>query len=181
MSNSVFKEDPKSQVAITRAMVKEHPVYRRYTASQRKVIFDLVADGNIRTESLVEDTIARRGKFVRSPKSKGDDFLNGQGEVKTATLVRRIKLTPSMKKKGRTTPDIEYTGGVPGLKNKTGPLRVVVYNSYTEKVEYYFIPAKAWPRLSSKGRIDIRYRKTTDDLSRISKYKTDFVGLCRKA
>lgn len=180
MSNAVYKEEQTSQIAFVTEMMKKHPVYRKYTEEQKKAILKLTADGNIRTESLVEDTIARCGKFKRSSESKGDDFLNGQGEVKTTTIRYMSRLTPYMKKRGLTKPEEYYLGIIP-IKNKNGPLRILLYSEATKKVEYYFIPADEWPALISKsGLLSIRYRKRTNDYSRISQYKTSFKGLCQR-
>ena len=127
---------------------------------------------------LLEETMAIQGGFEFVD---GDHFDFSDGtEAKSATVTLK---TVSTKSKNNHRMIISNTISLAGIE-KSGDLRVVVYNNVTDALEYFFIPQRDIRALSTipkKGvpRIEARYNSVTNKIPRLEKYRvSDFVALC---
>ena len=100
----------------------------------------------------------------------GYDFSDGT-EAKTASVQEN-----PINKKGCTYAGQITNTGTSGEKYKTGDLRVAVYNPHTQRVDYFYIPAKDIPLLSGKAyhgstpALSFTYNKDEDCYRKMNKY-----------
>jgi hypothetical protein len=88
-------------------------------------------------ERLVEETMAHVGKY-KFIDSDHCDFSDGS-DSKTAS----IRLSPTGSSGIGTIGNVISAGGI----SKKGALRLVIYNSITQTLMYYFLPKKMWDKL----------------------------------
>lgn len=176
---ATFREHNESELAFAKELLRHDPK-RKYMSKEKKRLFEsLAAEGDLRSETALEAAIGRVGGFTRSSANSGDDFLHGQGEVKSITIAEHVTTTTKMHDAG-LKPQKSFYANIRGLEHKRGPLRIVVYNTPLKTVEYYYVPSRVWKKwVNNCGSIVVKYRKRTQDLGRITRYKTDFKGLCR--
>lgn len=97
----------------------------------------LLSEGAMQIETFLESAISKAGKLKRQA-TIGRDFVDGSDAKKVTSNWRK-----NDKKRGKWTNS--YI--VSNIKNKKGALRVMGYNRYARKFDYFFIPYEAYCHL----------------------------------
>lgn len=109
-----------------------------YTKDHLPTLKRAVKQGDLAMESVVENAIARVGKFKRVDK-QGMDFDDGS-DAKKVTVVNQGTIKNPNRGAGFST------------KNKKGVLRVVVVDPVTKEVYYFRIPPEFYIGVDQKRR-----------------------------
>ncbi len=104
----------------------------------------LVEDNIINGTQLVELAVCRSGGLDFCPVGYNQDFLDGS-DVKTVTVlkdvsIKRNVLKSGVKKRYKTT---SYVAKIADVDKKIGVLRIVCWNPFAEKYQYFRIPPSA--------------------------------------
>jgi hypothetical protein len=104
----------------------------------------LVQDNIVNGTQLVELAIAKRGGLDFCPVGYNQDFLDGS-DVKTVTMskdtsIKRVTLKTGQKKRYKST---VYVAKISDVDKKIGVLRIVCWNPFAEKYQYFRIPPSA--------------------------------------
>lgn len=104
----------------------------------------LVEDNIINGTQLVELAVSKSGGLNFCPVGYNQDFLDGS-DVKTVTVskdisVKRTTLKNGQKKRYRST---VYVAKIADVDKKIGVLRIVCWNPFAEKYQYFRIPPSA--------------------------------------
>ena len=150
---------------------KYHPDYK----SSRKAIKNA---HHYNVELLVEETMAAIGKY-KYIDAAHHDFSDGS-DSKTASIRNSTTGSSGV---GEICNVIS-----PGGSSKKGALRVVIYNSITQKLMYFFLPKKIWSKLNINihpttniGRLFFTYNKKTSSIRKFVGYECkDFIELAKR-
>ena len=132
MSNDLAKK-----IRIMTDLIMPHNKWYRDNAIY---VLKNIDDFNI--PKLVEKTIAKLGNH-KVVDGHGFDLSDGS-EIKTTSIVKNRLEISSV---------VSTTGAL-----KKGALRVVVYNSATDSIEYYFLPKTFWSTLKRSKNVQNRER-----------------------
>jgi hypothetical protein len=132
--------------------------------------FDINRSADVNIERLIEEALAHCGGYNRIDETGRDFDCPLNSDSKTATIQPSGKIQ------------------IGSVENKIGALRVVIFNPFTDGIDYFFIPHEDVESLSAmqsgkniyKKTIAGHYRKTTNDYARLEKYRcSSFVELAR--
>lgn len=162
----------KENTILNEVIYNHHPRFNKLPAE----VIDSFEPTDFNVPRLVEEAVAdvADSEFVDG---EGYDLADGT-EVKTAS----IRPTPINKKKIPTCSHAYEISGVvsSGGKEKTGALRIVLYNPVLEKLTYYFIPKDAWTKLgvsihptTKKGKIVGSWNSKKNIVSKIAPYEVE--------
>jgi len=104
----------------------------------------LVADNIVNGTQLVEIAISKSGNLDLCPVGYNQDFTDGS-DVKTVTVLKDISIKRKVLKSGirkryKTT---SYVAKISDVDKKIGVLRIVCWNPFAEKYQYFRIPPSA--------------------------------------
>ena len=127
---------------------------------------------------LVEVTMAEVGKF-KFVDGSHKDFDDGT-ECKTAV----IRETTPKKSPGTHVVQITNVCSRQSGELKSGDIRVVIYNPFLDRCEYFYIPNEALDddiKVSkSNGHVSVSYNRSTGIIAKLEKYRVcDFKTLCK--
>lgn len=159
---SVYSKNTKGEyVAMRDIFLKHHPTYKNCKKSEQKLLLDLAMSGNVRTETLLEETISFCADLERSS-STGEDFINGDDAKWLSFYFAKNGGGSSC-----------YTSSISNLKNKKGALRIAAYIDYLEEVMFFYVPYHAWVDMTNSGgdKIRLSFNTFTQTISRIHPYR----------
>ena len=135
-------------------------------------IQQLIDDNIINGTQIVELAVSKKGGLEFCPIGYNQDYLDGS-DVKTVTVskdtfIKRTTLKSGIKKRYKTT---VYTAKIADVDKKIGVLRVVCWNPFAEKYQYFRIPPSAIYGIS---KLKISFNSTTfEPLGIYKKYEVD--------
>lgn len=135
-------------------------------------IQQLIDDNIINGTQIVELAVSKKGGLEFCPIGHNQDYLDGS-DVKTVTVskdtfIKRTTLKSGIKKRYKTT---VYTAKIADVDKKIGVLRVVCWNPFAEKYQYFRIPPSAIYGIS---KLKISFNSTTfEPLGIYKKYEVD--------
>jgi hypothetical protein len=155
----------KASVILREIVFKHHPDFNRRSAARRLAER---SPGIFRVERLVEETMALVGgyKFIDGH----HEDCNDGTEIKTAS----VYIFENQKSKTSFLGEVSNVRS-PGGIDKTGALRVVIYNPANkqgEELRYYFLPKYMWEDditvhpTSNVGKIRFNYHLITDKIKK---------------
>lgn len=105
---------------------------------------DLVNDNIINGTQLVELAIAKAGGLDFCPVGYNQDFLDGS-DVKTVTVLKDVSIKRKVLKSGikKRYKSTSYVAKIADVDKKLGVLRIVCWNPFAEKYQYFRIPPSA--------------------------------------
>lgn len=148
-------------------ITKYHP---RFLASEDLCNFGLDHPEDFNIEHLVEQCIANVGNLTFED-AAGYDFVEDKSDSKTASI-------------NKITRKIE----VGSVENKIGALRLTIYNPFTLRIDYFFIPKidadnlkrDCFGNSSHKKRLSFTYNIDKDYYNSFEKYRTiDFPTMAK--
>lgn len=148
----------KAKKMLTQVVFQYHPVYKNNLSKQEHAmeIIDIID-----IECAVEKTLAyaSNGRFDYID-ADGRDFTD-DGDSKACSVM--VGKTPLLK--------------IPKTNTKKGGLRVVVYNDYTDQLDYFWIPfthiakLQSWDDYSKMGVISANYNVKNNHYNRLEPYR----------
>jgi len=132
----------------------------------------LVKDNIVNGTQLVELAVAKSGGLDFCPIGYNQDFLDGS-DVKTVTVskdisIKRVTLKNGQKKRYKST---VYVAKIADVDKKIGVLRVICWNPFAEKYQYFRIPASA---IFGISKLKISFdSKTFEPLGMYKQYQVD--------
>ena len=121
--------------------VKKHLQHTKY----KDVTAEDIRAGGLARSTLVEIAVSACGGFAHTPEN-GRDHGDGS-DTKSITTRKRDNLST-------------YSANVSDTNNKTGLLRVQLYEKYSNKFYYFAIPY--WAHSQAKNDLEISFTKTGD-------------------
>ena len=141
--------------------------------------YDSVDPEDLNIERLVEKRIAVTGNLDWvGDENKPWDYACDKSDAKTTT--------PWQIKVGKYT---RYKGEITSVGTKVGALRVVLYNKFIPKLEYFFIPNKAIDELkvaecgkrTGSYKIRFNWNLKKNSYNKLDPYKcSSFEEMCKK-
>lgn len=113
--------------------------YLDLTPEELRVARKFVQMGLIQRDRVVELAIAKVGGYD-IVSVNGQDFCDGSDAKSVVSSARN-----NYAKKGQWRNSFV----VPGIRAKTGPLRIVAYNKVLNKFQYFFVPKEKYAHLAS--------------------------------
>jgi hypothetical protein len=151
----------KEYLIMKEIVCKYHPDYKRSRTAIKNA-------HHYKVERLVEETMALVGGYERVDEAHYD--FSDLSDSKTSTITKNKKWNSGS---GKITGVARETSD----ETKWGDLRVVIYNSVTEKMMYYFLPYKFWIHYiyysNNIGSIPYTYNVYLDKISRFEEYRCD--------
>jgi len=142
---SVVSENgsPSEEAYFSNIVIHKNPAWKQIWNSLdeegKNTLKNQVRTGALQMSNILEQTVSMVSEEVSDVKLKNVDFpgmdFDDGSDLKTFSL----NYGPNGTTKGRQ--NYGLTGNISGMKNKKGAIRAICWNSLTEKVEYYFIPA----------------------------------------
>lgn len=135
-------------------------------------IQQLIDDNIINGTQIVELAVSRKGSLDFCPIGYNQDFLDGS-DVKTVTVakdtsIKRKTLKSGIKRRYKSTC---YVAKIADVDKKIGVLRVVCWNPFAEKYQYFRIPPSAVYGIS---KLKISFDSTTfEPLGIYKQYEVD--------
>ena len=126
-------------------VVKHLLHYLDYSKEKQKVLLELVEEGIVQRDRIVELAMAKVGGYDITS-IDGQDFSDGSDAKSTTSTARN-----NDKKRGSWTNSFE----VRKVATKVGALRVIGYNKILDKFHYFYIPHHAYKHLKSNLTITI--------------------------
>lgn len=145
--------------------LKFNPKLKYLPITKKKLLLKIAQEGNMRTETLLEETISLASKKLSRSAKSGEDLSDGS-EVKWCSFYKT--------KNGQT---YSYTSKIGSVQNKKGTLRVAAYIDHCEEIQLFVIPARKWKLMtngSGKKQIRLSYNTRTNAVSRISEFRVDW-------
>ena len=144
-----------------------HPDYKNDTPSQKRKNVERALRGNFQMSQVLEEAIFCRSLEIRdvplvNVDIPGMDFDDGS-DLKSCTL--------SFKKNGGGIHAL--TGNIQSLKNKTGDIRIILWNDMNKVIEYYFIPNNDIKNLMHKTGIRFSASRYTGIIEKFVQYRLD--------
>lgn len=152
----------KSRILAVDILCRFHPRHKDKKRPQMIAFFDDCCD--MSSEKLVEQAMGHTSKIFNCITTKGERHnFTDLSECTAVSLLRR--------KDGW---GINVKVGV-GSKEKDGDLRLVVANQVTGKADFFFIPKRAWSKMSrKKGVITFSWNEDNQWYSlRLSEFQVD--------
>lgn len=156
----------KRELLLREVIIPNHPTFRE------SVNIETINPEWFDVSLLLEEAMAYVGGYdwVNLPHM---DFSDGS-DCKSSTVNER--------KRGLIDRVISHGG-----KEKSGMLRVVIYNSISQKVMYYALPKKAWISMAKRhptnkqGSISYGYKVETDSIPKLEDFRcATFLELSKK-
>lgn len=120
---------------------------------------DLINDNIINGTQLVELAVAKTGFLDFCPIGYNQDFLDGS-DVKTVTVAKDVAIKRNILKDGtkRRYKSTSYVAKISDVDKKIGVLRIVCWNPFARKYQYFRIPPSAIYNIS---KLKISFDSTT--------------------
>lgn len=154
-----------------------HPDYRDDSKAHKLKNVKRARRGNFQMSQVLEEAIELRSEEIREIPLKnvdldGMDFDDGS-DLKSCSLSYKKNGTYPLSD-GTKRPSYAVKGTIGGMKNKKGDIRVVVWNDILKQVEFYFIPAKEIPGLSTyKDSIAITASLQTGVIEKLAPFRCE--------
>lgn len=165
MLNAIETRRKKKETLVREVIWEYHPTF-----SQAWVSFESINFSWLDTSELMEETMAHVGNYEYID-AEHADFTDGS-DCKTASV--------NIKKQGKIDRVVSHAG-----KEKSGMLRVVIYNAITGKVMFYALPKWFWRPLVKlhgthhMGGISYSYRPDGDRIPKLEEFRCKtFEELC---
>ena len=132
----------------------------------------LVDDNIVNGTQLVELAVAKTGGLDFCPVGYNQDFLDGS-DVKTVTLQKEVSFKRKVLKSGirKRYKSTSYVAKIADVDKKIGVLRIVCWNPFAEKYQYFRIPPSAIYGIS---KLKISFDSTTfEPLGMYKQYQVD--------
>lgn len=122
-------------------------------------------------ERLVEESLAYVGgyNFIDAAHADFDDAVNS--DSKTSSFKMYVNARGYKIYSGKISSVLSDSG-----VEKTGALRITIYNPVTDSIMYYYLPKSEWSRMVYKtkkgsGCIDFSYNPNTDTIPKLELYR----------
>lgn len=161
---SVTRENgsPSEEAFMDEIINAYHPDYKTDSRQAKRKNVERARRGNFQLSQLLEETIELRSREIRKVPLKnvnidGMDFDDGS-DLKSCTFNYRSQ---------------RLMGVIAGLKNKTGDIRVILWNDFLKMIEFYFIPKEDVNLLATGGRIDFSASTKTGVIKKLVEYRCE--------
>lgn len=165
---TVFGDSPSEAAFFDEIINVYHPDYSNDSPHLKRKNVERAFRGNFSVGKILEETIEARSHILTPERplinvnEKGKDF-DDSSDLKTCSLNTRVN------SKGYDIAD----GKIANLGAKTGPIRVILYNSVDDKIEFYFMTYEQWSSMATKDSISLSASWYTGVIKKIAQYRVD--------
>ena len=134
---SVIRENgsPSEEAFMDEVVLKYHPRYKNRSAENKRWCLIEAREGSFQMSALLEQTVSLRSLEIREVPLKNVDIdgmdFDDESDLKSCSL--------SYTSNGGGY--FALTGNISSIATKVGALRVILWNDWLGRVEYYYIPA----------------------------------------
>lgn len=166
---SVIREDgsPSEEAFMDEVVLKYHPRYKNRPAESKRWCLVEAREGSFQMSALLEQTVSLRSLEIRDVPLKNVDIdgmdFDDESDLKSCSL--------SYGPNGGGTYGL--TGSISSIATKVGALRVILWNEWLGRVEYYFIPADQISSIASKKSIRMSASTGTGVVKKLQPFRCD--------